>query len=418
MSQLRTGINLMAVVLAAMCLTGCSGQEGDKDPDKGGQAKLTQGLAADNSGEGEKDPDNGGQPFGDGVSYVCVCFSPDSRYLATADADGDITVWDLNLEKEVFSKHVGSDAGRQFSGPRSKKGPGVSADAPVGGVATIAFSPDGAMLAYGGGSRLAVVDAKAWHDLAELRCGGRDITRIAFHPKDPDTLFVAIGAESYEVPAEVWRYVVSTGEVLFARSLENRTGNTILALAVSQDGKKLMWGNEFGTVVCTDADAGRDLWSIRPDYHGGGPCNVYSIVIFPDGSRFATAGNLGYIRIFDMKTQKELKCIRSDDIDPFNIELALSANGQYLAACGSTGRTRAGYKGFIEIWDTKMWQKLHRLNVKSTRVKTVAFSRNGRWFVAATCEKRYYHSPRPDRLIAWEWQALNKPPIEPKKEKK
>jgi WD40 repeat protein len=117
--------------------------------------------------------------------YTCA-FSADGKLLATADRVGHIEIWDVAAAKSVASVEA----------PELYTWDGKQRIRSIGGVRSLAFSPDAKLLAAGGIDRVGNVDglsAKArvdlfeWQDkkhVAALKCDKNGIIEfLAFHPK-------------------------------------------------------------------------------------------------------------------------------------------------------------------------------------------------------------------------------------------
>ncbi len=118
--------------------------------------------------------------------FVCT-FSPDGRYLATADKVGHIVVWETATGKQVAALEA---PGMYTWDPVQRKHS-------IGGIRSLAFSPDGKHLAAGGIGKIGNIDhldGKArievfdWHkgerthEYADDKFKGL-VEHLAFHPK-------------------------------------------------------------------------------------------------------------------------------------------------------------------------------------------------------------------------------------------
>jgi WD40 repeat protein len=117
--------------------------------------------------------------------FTCA-FSPDGKHLATADKVGHIVVWEVGTGKQVATV----EAPVMYTwDPRQR----IHS---IGGVRSLAFSPDGKLLAAGGIGKIGNIDhlgGKARVEVFDWRAGKRTheypgdkfnglVERLAFHP--------------------------------------------------------------------------------------------------------------------------------------------------------------------------------------------------------------------------------------------
>ncbi|SRR5579871_2497406 len=121
-------------------------------------------------------------------SMLFVCeFSPDGRFVATADKVGHIAIWDTASGKQV----------KTLEAPGMYTWDPVQRKHSIGGIRSLAFSPDGKYLACGGIGKISNIDhldGKArieifdWqkgekiHEHADNKFKGL-VEHLAFHPK-------------------------------------------------------------------------------------------------------------------------------------------------------------------------------------------------------------------------------------------
>lgn len=155
----------------------------------------------------------------------------DAEVLATAGADGSIKTWDVT--------------GR-WSGPR-RLGPHV------GRVLSLDYSPDGKLLAAGGGEPSRSGEVKLWdvekgtavRSLAE----GLHSDNVCALRFSPDGTKLATGA------ADKFLKVVNVADGKEVRSMEGHTGH-VLAVDWKADGKQLVTGSADGSIKLWEAETG------------------------------------------------------------------------------------------------------------------------------------------------------------------
>jgi dipeptidyl aminopeptidase/acylaminoacyl peptidase len=144
-----------------------------------------------------------------------------------------------------------------------------------GGVAAVAFSPDGRRILTGGQDRAAVLWSVT-QDTPLLSLSGHNggITAVAF---SSDGRQIATG--SLDQTAKVW--MASNGtEVL---TLKGHSGG-ISGIAFSPDGRQIVTGSLDGTAKLWDGATGRELLTIK-----GHSSKVLSVAFSPDGRRIVTS---------------------------------------------------------------------------------------------------------------------------------
>jgi WD40 repeat protein len=128
--------------------------------------------------------------------FACA-FSPDGTHIATADKVGHVVVWDVATGRPVTA----------MAAPGMYTWDPVQRRHSIGGVRSLAFSPDGSLLAVGGIGKIGNIDhleGKArvevfdWkkrertHELVSDKINGL-VERLVFHPRD-EWLLAAGGA--------------------------------------------------------------------------------------------------------------------------------------------------------------------------------------------------------------------------------
>ena len=141
--------------------------------------------------------------------------------------------------------------------------------------------------------------------------------------------------------------------------------------------------NPHGGLICSlwDAANGAQIRSFQ-----GHPGRVSGIVYYPDGTRFATIGDGGKVRVWDDATLKEVLTL--NDHDERVRSVAISADGTRLATGGNST---------VRLWDSATGQEIREFRGLTSHVKSVAFSPDGRLLATVGMDAK-----RREVLKVWE----------------
>ncbi len=231
-------------------------------------------------------------------------YSPDGATVAVGTENNRIGIWDVVAGKQRFAL-----------------------EGHTGGVWCVAFSPDGKLLASGGGifdKTLRLWDTKTGKELARLEEGEDAVTNVAFSPEGK--LLARVG---FDGNVNIW-------DVATLRSVAAFKGDLwMLGVAFSPDGKLLATAAEVGTVAIWDIATRRQLSALKG--HAG---KVFSPSFSPDGKRLVTAGADFTVRLWDVATGQELATLRRDTAPVWDV--AFSPDGKSLVS--------AGRDGILRVW--------------------------------------------------------------------
>ena len=230
----------------------------------------------------------------------CVAFSPDQRHLVAGYDDRTIRVWEIATGREM----------RRLTGH-------------LGGVFSVAVSPDGHSLASGSGNK-----------------NVRDFT------------------------LRLWD--LDTGQQRVC--LTDHEGD-VCTVAFSPNGRLLASGSRDGTIRIREAATGRTLSVCR-----GPTAGVESVAWLPDSRRLASGGNDQIIRFWDASTGQSLSSLRGHH--EFVTGVVVSPDGRFLVS-GSSDRS-------LRIWHLGEGLGAHRLRGHTHAISGLCFSPDGRRLASAS----------------------------------
>jgi len=221
-------------------------------------------------------------------------------------------------------------------------------------VLSVAFSPDGKLLASASLDDTAKLWDVATGAAVRTLAGHTDgVLSVAF---SPDGALLASG--SHDKTVKLWD--VTTGQVL--RTLAGHT-DSVWLVAFSPDGTLLASGSDDGTVTLWDVATGAAVRTLTGHTDG-----VLSVAFSPDGKLLALGWQFDTVELWDVATGAVVRTIRCHTI--FVNDVAFSPDGKLLAS-GSHDKT-------VKLWDVATGAAVRTLTGHTDSVYSVAFSPDGK----------------------------------------
>lgn len=206
-------------------------------------------------------------------------------------------------------------------------------------IGALAYRPDGKMLALGTYKEVRLVDPASGQTVATLTGHAEAVRAVAFSPNG--TLLAAGGglpARSGEV--KIW-------DVANRKELRTIKGHSdcIYAVAFSPDGKSIATSSYDKLIKLWSVETGQEIRTFKDHIDA-----VYALVFTPDGKRLISGAADRTVKVWDVATGERLFTL-SEPQDGLNT-IALDPSGKFVAAGGLDKTIRIwelGPKGGIPV---------------------------------------------------------------------
>lgn len=229
-------------------------------------------------------------------------------------------------------------------------------------VGSVAFSPDGLMLASGSKDKtIQIWDLATGKSIRTFAGDSSTIWSVAF---DSNGTKLATGTGFWRVM--LWD--LKTGQA--TRTLDHTA--SVWSVALSPDGKLIASGSGDKTTKISDATTGALIYNL-PDHTDF----VYSVAFTPDGKSLVSASKDKKITIVDVETGKLLKTIEGHGDQVRSV--AVTPDGKTIVS--------GSYDESIKIWNLETGDLMRSIKGHSDDVVSVAISPDGKFIASGSKDK-------------------------------
>jgi WD40 repeat protein len=310
--------------------------------------------------------DERNKPYSPGRWYHSIAFSPDGKSLACgAFASGwsvnAIRVWEVATGKLLH----------EFQGPK-------------GGVLSVAYSPDGSILAAAGlDGSIAFLDPATGQQKETWAAHPGAVRSLAF---SSDGKLLASAGDDHAV--RLW-------DTMNNKELRRLSGHEaeVESVCFSKDGKILASGSRDKTVRLWDPATGKERAVLR-----GHKEAVLRVALTPDGQTLASGGKDKNILVWDV-TGKKLGFLEGHQLDVAG--LCFSPDGKVLASASGDRR--------VCLWDIKSGKELLPHPGHGEVAVALRFLDGGRKLVTLSRDDTIrwwsWRDGKQEHALAWQWLA-------------
>jgi WD40 repeat protein len=235
-------------------------------------------------------------------------------------------------------------------------------------IGSLAWRPDGKMLALGLYKEVRLVDPAGNKTLATLTGHAEQVRAVAFS-RDGKLLAAAGGLPARSGEIKIW-------DVEARREIRTITGHTdcIYAAAFSPDGKSVATSSYDKLIKLWDAGTGKEIRTFKDHIDA-----VYAVAFTPDGKRLVSGAADRSVKVWDVASGERLYTM-SEPLDGLNT-IALDPTGTRVAA-GGLDKT-------IRIWQLgeKGATLLNSLIAHEDAILKLAWSPDGKTLVSSSADK-------------------------------
>lgn len=267
-----------------------------------------------------------------------VAFSEDGKQVLTGDDSQKVRLWDVATGKELDT----------ISGHTA-------------GVSSVAYQSKAAVISGSADKSVLIQSIQpVWSLVAQLGADAKDSTKVGASPISsralcldfsPDGKILAVGGGDPSRSGQVLLWDVATGKVI--REIKNPHSDTVLGLRFSPTGKSLLSGAADKFVKIFDATTGKFVKSFEGHTH-----HVLDVSWKADESTIVSSGADNVIKVWNIETGEQKRTIKGYSKQVTSISfIGLGANivsgggdktvRMHLTTNGSNFRTLSGSTDYV-----------------------------------------------------------------------
>ena len=247
--------------------------------------------------------------------------------------------------------------------------PNIKPEVPVvSPIGSLAFSPDGKMLAVGGYQEVELLDPASGKVLAALK-GHADLVRSLAWTPDGRRLAAAGGLPQRGGEIKIWDLASRT----LSKTLNGHT-DCIYSVAASPDGKLVASASYDKVIKLWNIETGAEVRTLKDHIDA-----VFAVAFSPDGKRLASGAQDRTVKIWDVATGERLYTL-SEALDSVTA-IAFSPSGAQLAAAGADKTIRTYALG------EKSGSLLESVIADEDTILELAYTPDGKTLISSSADR-------------------------------